>query len=116
MDRLRSAVEAHVRRFAGFGVLAIAVVVATLSGHSRMALDATAILLTLETLILWRMSEARAIPFGRMEAWLPLDGQDGRHRARIKALFAEACRAYSRRLAAAAAIAWAADIAARLSF
>jgi hypothetical protein len=117
MDRIRSAIEASIRRYAGIGLLGVAIVATALSAHPRMALDASALLLTLETAVLWQLATAPGVPFGRAAAWVPLDGAVGRRQeARIKALFAETCRAYARRLATATLAVWAADIAAHLTF
>ncbi|MDA8229735.1 MAG: hypothetical protein M0006_00175 [Magnetospirillum sp.] len=115
MDRLRDTAEASVRRIALTGLLVIATLVAPLGGQPRMALDITAVLLSLETAVLWQLGVfAPQMPFGRSEAWLTLPGADRRQRAMFARMLAETFRRYARRLAIATGLAWLADLVARL--
>jgi len=119
MDQLREAVEASVRRVALLGLFAIAAAVAALGHHPRLAMDATAILLGLEAVVLWRLAEAAPnLPptglFGnRAAAWVRAPGSDRHRRRMIADLLAESLRAWSWRLAVPAAMASAIDLAAR---
>lgn len=112
MDRLRLAAESTVRRVAGIGLLIIATVAGLLGRQPVAALDATTLLLTVEALILWQCGAMPPpLPFGRRELWLTLPGQERRHREIFAALLAENFRAYGRRFAVPAGMAWIADIA-----
>ena len=118
MDQLREAVEAEIRRIALLGLMAILAAVAALGHHPRLALDAAAILLGLEAVVLWRLAEAAPdLPpsnlfGGRAAIWDESRGNDRRRRRMIADLAAESLRAWSRRLAVPAALASAIDLAA----
>ena len=103
------------------GLVAIAATVVALGHHPRLAMDATAILLGLEAVALWRLAEAAPnLPpaglFGdRAAAWIQTPGSERRRRRMIADLLAESLRAWSRRLAVPAALASVIDLAAHVS-
>lgn len=120
MDRIRYFAEMSVRRAAGFGLLAIGLIAVALSFDPALAVRATAILLTLESAILWRFSlRSDRVPFTRREVWLLLDRKHGmgddRHAQRvISQVMRDTFDTASRRLAGPAAACWVFDLGARL--
>jgi hypothetical protein len=115
MDRIRTAVEISARRIAATGLLGIATLVAFLAGHPRLAVDATAILLSLEAALLWQFAHlAPRFPFERAPAWLVLPGNEQRCRKVFGLLMAEALRGCARRMAVPVVVAWGAALLLRL--
>ncbi|NFV80717.1 hypothetical protein [Magnetospirillum aberrantis] len=120
MDRIRYFADVSVRRAAGLGLLGIALVVAALHFDRGLALDALAVLLTLETLTLYQLGRrAHRVPCERREVWVMMDGQHGMGDGRIQRVVSEIMRetfqVYARRLAGPAAAAWVVDLGMRLS-
>lgn len=118
MDRIRYFAEMSVRRAAGFGLLAIGLVVVACGYDPPLALRVLAILLSVEALVLYHCSlGSHRVPCRRREVWLLLDGRPGmgdRAQDVISRIMAETFAAYARRLAGPAAAAWIADLGFRL--
>lgn len=115
MDRIRHFADISVRRAAGLGLLAIALVVAALHFDRALAMHALAILLTIEAVTLFHLSRrAHRVPFQRREVWALMDGEHGMRENRVQHLISqimsETFLAYARRLAGPAAAAWVVDV------
>lgn len=120
MDRIRQFADLSVRRAAGFGLLAIALVVLALHFDRPLAMHALAVLLTIEAVTLYFCGlRAERVPCQRREIWLLMDGQHGLGENRVQRLISEIMRetfmAYARRMAGPALAAWVVDFGMRLS-
>lgn len=120
MDRIRQFADLSVRRAAGFGLLAIALVVLVLHSDRPLAMHALAALLTIEAITLYFCGlRAEKVPCRRREIWLLMEGQHGMGENRVQRIISQIMRetfmAYARRMAGPAAGAWVVDLGMRLS-
>lgn len=120
MDRIRQFADFSVRRAAGFGLLAIALIVLALHFDRSLAMHALAVLLTIEAVTLYFCGRrADRVPCQHREIWLLLDGQHGMGEKRVQRIISEIMRetfmAYARRLSGPALAAWVVDFGVRLS-
>lgn len=119
MDRIRYLADLSVRRGAGLGLVAIALVVMALHYDIALALNALAVLLTVEaaTLFLLGMRSHR-VPCQRREVWAMMDGEHGmgdRVQRVISEIMRETFRAYGGRLVGPVLAAWVLDVGLALS-
>lgn len=117
MDRIRHFADMNVRRAAGFGLLAIALVVLALHADRPLAMHALAFLLTIEAITLYGFGLRNGwVPRRHREIWLPMDGMgEKRVQRMVSEIMRETFRAYARRMAGPAAAAWVVDLGMRLS-
>lgn len=119
MDRIQYFADLSVRRAAGFGLLAIALVALGLSFEPELAMRASAILLSLEAAILWQLGQrSHRVHYKRREVWLMLDGKHGMQENRLQEIISEVMaqtyRTQAQRLAGPAVAAWIVDLGMRL--
>lgn len=115
MEHIRIAVETCARRLTAAGLLGVATIVALLGSDSRLAVDATALLLSLEAALLWQLGRAvHVLPLDRAPAWLVVPGSERRGRKVLDALMAEALQSCARLMMVPVALAWGAALAVRL--
>jgi hypothetical protein len=116
VGELDRAVETSVARGVGFGALAIALVVAGLSGYPQLALRSGAVL----ALLMWAILRLKALhaprrPYKRTEVWLMLDPRPAWPAETAQRLIGEALRRtlerYARFALAAAVGLWLASLA-----
>ncbi|MBC7907510.1 MAG: hypothetical protein H7Y60_12300 [Rhodospirillaceae bacterium] len=117
MDRIRQFADLSVRRAAGFGLLAIALVVLALHADRTLAMHALAFLLTIEAITLYCFGlHPHWVPRRRREIWLPMEGLGEKRGERmISEIMRETFMAYARRMAGPALAAWVLDLGMRLS-
>jgi hypothetical protein len=120
MDRIRYFADLSVRRAAGLGLTAIALVVLALHFDRALAMHALAVLLTLEVLALFQLGRrAHRVPCERREVWVLMDGDHGMSENKVQRIISEIMRetflAYANRLAGPAVAAWVVDLGMRLS-
>ena len=115
MEHIRIAVETYARRLTAAGLLGVATIVALLGPDSRLEVDATAILLSLEAALLWQLGQVvHILPLDRTPAWLVVPGSEQRCRKVFAALMAEALRSCARLMVVPVALAWGAALAVRM--
>lgn len=115
MDRIRQFADLSVRRAAGFGLLAIALVVLALHADRSLAMHALAFLLTIEAVTLYCCG-LRADRMPHRKVWLLMDGVGEKRVERmISQIMRETFMAYARRMAGPALAAWVVDFGMRLS-
>lgn len=120
MDRIRHFADLSVRRAAGLGLLAIALIVLMLHSDRSLSMHALAGLLTLEAVTLFELGRrAHRVPCQRRQVWVLLEDRHGMNENRLQRLISEVMRetfqAYARRLAGPAVAAWVVDLGLQLS-
>lgn len=114
MDRIRYFADLSVRRGAGLGLVAIALVVMALHFDRLLAMHALAILLTFEAGLLFLLSRrAHHVPYQRREVFALMDGEHGmgdRVQRVVSEIMRETFLAYGRRLVGPVAAAWVLDV------
>lgn len=116
MDRIRQLADHSVRRAAGLGLLAIALVVGALHDDRSASLHALAVLLSMEAATLYLLGlRAGRVPYRTRMLFVSLDAaSDDRARRFMGQVMREAYLAYARRLLGPALAAWVVDFGMRL--